>query len=297
MTERLTERTALQRRCEAARRAGRFVGFVPTMGALHEGHMALVGEARRQGADFLVVSIFVNPLQFGEGEDLARYPRTLREDLVRCERAGVDVVFAPRPEAFYPPGFQSRVRLDGELVTRWEGACRPGHFEGVATVLVKLFSLVGPSMAVFGRKDFQQWRVVERLVADLDLPVRVHAHPTVRECDGLARSSRNRYLSESARERARAIPRALARTAGLWEAGERRVAALREALRSTLSEGVDTVDYAEVADAQTLEPLEGLVRPCTQKEAGPVLLVAARVEGTRLIDNLWLGVDASPLVS
>ncbi len=292
MTELITEGSVLRARCEAARRSGNTVGFVPTMGALHEGHLALMEAARRRGADFLAVSVFINPLQFGEGEDLDRYPRTLQEDLAHCERLGVDVVFAPDAAAFYSEGFQARVRLEGPLAARWEGAHRPGHFDGVATVLVKLFSLVGPSLALFGRKDFQQWRVVERLVVDLDLPVRVFAHPTVREPDGLARSSRNRYLSEEERRRALAIPRALTCVAAQWASGERDAAVLEASLRDTLRQGVDVVDYAAVADARTLEPLQGRIVPAG--EDGPVLLVAVRVGSTRLIDNLWLGVDEPP---
>ncbi len=290
MPELVTERAELRRRCEQARQAGRAVGFVPTMGALHEGHLALLDAARREGADFLVASIFVNPLQFGEGEDFQRYPRTLQRDLEACAGRGVDVVFAPEARHFYPPDFSSRV-VAGGPVARWEGAHRPGHFDGVATVLTKLFSLVGPSVAVFGRKDFQQWRVVERLVEDLDLPVRVVGHPIVREPDGLARSSRNLYLSEAERPRALAIPGALTSAHDLWSRGERRAEVLGRRVEEVLGPAVDEVDYVAVVDARTLEPLCGEVadEPC-----GPVVLVAARVGTTRLIDNLWLGVDDPP---
>ncbi len=290
--ELVTERAGLRQRCERARREGRSVGFVPTMGALHEGHLRLIEAARRQGADFLVVSIFVNPLQFGEGEDFERYPRTLEQDLRACAERGVDLVFAPDAGHFYPPNFATRVKAGGP-VDRWEGAHRPGHFDGVATVLTKLFSLVGPSLAVFGRKDFQQWRVVERLVEDLDLPVRVVGHPIVREPDGLARSSRNRYLSPAERQRALAIPRALAAAASLWADGERDATALGRRVEAVLEPAVDRVDYVAVADARTLEPCSGSVADVSP---GPVVLVAARVGTTRLIDNLWLGVDEPPQV-
>ena len=290
MPELVAERAELRRRCEQARRAGRSVGFVPTMGALHEGHLALLDAARREGADFLVASIFVNPLQFGEGEDFERYPRTLERDLEACAERGVDLVFAPEARHFYPPGFSSRV-VAGGPVGRWEGAHRPGHFDGVATVLTKLFSLVGPSVAVFGRKDFQQWRVVERLVEDLDLPVRIVGHPIVREPDGLARSSRNRYLSEAERRRALAIPESLTSVHDLWARGERRAEALGRRVEEVLGPAVDAVDYVAVVDARTLEPLSGQV---ADEPHGPVVLVAARVGTTRLIDNLWLGVDEPP---
>ena len=194
--------------CERARHSGQQIGFVPTMGALHAGHLALVDEATRRGATLRVVSIFVNPLQFGPNEDLARYPRTFEADRAQCEAHGVDVIYAPTPERMYPPGFQTHVEVE-QLTRRWEGAFRPDHFRGVATVVAKLLLAVGPCLAVFGRKDYQQWKTLERLVRDLDLPVELVGMRTVREPDGLALSSRNRYLDAAHRERALAIARGL----------------------------------------------------------------------------------------
>ncbi len=274
--------------CASARSAGRRVGFVPTMGALHPGHLALVAEARRRvGPDGLVVvSIFVNPTQFGPTEDLAAYPRDLDQDLARCATAGVDAVFAPLPAAMYPPGDDTRVRV-GALSADLCGQWRPTHFEGVATVVTKLFALAGPCVAVFGRKDYQQWRLVVRLVRDLWLPVEVVGHPTVRESDGLAMSSRNRYLSAHDRARAAAVPQALERASEAWQSGERRPRTLEALCRVALEGRCDAIEYVEARDADDLSPLgeAPALRPV-------VLALAVRVGATRLIDNRVLGASA-----
>ena len=279
---------AFRAACDAARKAGRRVGLVPTMGALHAGHLALVDAAAEAGADFRVVTIFVNPLQFGEGEDLDRYPRTLEADLEACRTRGVDLVFAPAPGAMYPPGFQTHVQV-GELTERLEGEHRPGHFQGVTTVVTKLFLLTGPSVAVFGRKDYQQWRIVERMARDLDIPVEVLGHPIVREADGLALSSRNRYLSEDERERALRLARGLHAAAQAWAAGTREAETLVEVARGPIEERVDRIDYVAVVDPETLLPGAGVLQR-------GLVVVAAHVGATRLIDNHELGVDTPPPV-
>lgn len=277
----------LRSACDAARARGARVGVVPTMGALHAGHLALVREAKARGAEFLVVTIFVNPLQFGEGEDLDRYPRTLEADAAACAELGVDVVFAP--DEMYPPGFQTHVALSG-LTQGLEGDHRPGHFDGVTTIVTKLFNICCPCLAVFGRKDYQQWRLVERLALDLDIPVEVIAHPIVREADGLALSSRNRYLSESDRARALGIARGLAAAARAWGDGERHPERLASLARQPVEAGFDSVDYVAVVDPITLAVLAD-----AQDDA--LVVVAAHVGGTRLIDNLWLGRDEPPAPS
>jgi pantoate--beta-alanine ligase len=279
---------ALRAACDAARAAGRPVGLVPTMGALHAGHATLIDEARRR-AGFVVVSIFVNPTQFGPGEDLARYPRALDADVALASAHGAHAVFAPAPDAMYPPGDETRVRV-GRTAAALCGAHRPGHFEGVATVVTKLFALAGPCTATFGRKDFQQLRVVTRLARDLFLPVEIVPVATVREPDGLALSSRNRYLSPDQRARALAIAEGLGAAVRAFAAGERRAGVLRAAARAPVERAFDAIDYVELADADDVTPIEdgALV-------AGPVLLaVAARLGGTRLIDNVVLGEDPPP---
>jgi len=254
------------------------------MGALHDGHLALVAEARRRvGPDgFVLVSIFVNPTQFGPTEDLAAYPRDLAADLARCATVGVDAVFAPSAAAMYPPGDDTRVTV-GALSEGLCGAWRPTHFAGVATVVTKLFALAGPCVAVFGRKDYQQWRLLARLVRDLWLPVEVIGLPTVRDTDGLALSSRNRYLSPADRARAAAIPRALALASAAWDAGERHPRALEALCRAHLEAHCDTVEYVEARDADDLSARDA-------PDPKPlVLAVAVRVGSTRLIDNRVLG--------
>lgn len=287
MTEIIRDPRALFARCEAVRKAAHArVGLVPTMGALHDGHMSLVEHSTRLGATFRVLSIFVNPLQFGPSEDLARYPRTFDADLARCEAHGVDVVYAPTPEVMYPRGFQTQVEVP-KVSARFEGALRPTHFAGVATVVTKLFTAVGPAVAVFGRKDFQQWKVLTRLTEDLNLPIEIIGAPIVREPDGLAMSSRNRYLKGPLRIRASAISLGLRAAFDSYQAGERSPEKLAALARAPVAENFDAIDYVEAVDADSLEPLAG---PAERM----VLLVAARLGTTRLIDNLELGHDARP---
>jgi len=282
MTEVIADPRALHARCEQWRRAGQRVGLVPTMGALHDGHLSLVQAARQAGAGPVVVSIFVNPLQFAAHEDLGAYPRTFAADLERLAPLDVDAVYAPTPDAMYPAGFQSHVDVD-EVVKHFEGEHRPTHFRGVTTVVSKLFNAVGPCVATFGKKDYQQWRVIERMALDLDMPVQVLGCPIVREADGLAMSSRNRYLDGAQRTRALALYRGLQAAQAAFEAGERDVTALEALARAPVSQAFDAIDYVRLADARLLCPLSGRV-------PGPaVLLMAARLGSTRLIDNLELG--------
>jgi pantoate--beta-alanine ligase len=270
----------VRRAVALARRQGRPVALVPTMGALHPGHARLIEEARRDSG-FLVVSIFVNPTQFGPGEDYGRYPRSFAEDRALCALAGADLVFAPEVSEMDPGGPSSTFVEVPALSQRLEGASRPGHFRGVATVVLKLFSIVGPDLAFFGTKDYQQLAVIRRMVSDLDLPVEVRAVPTVREPDGLALSSRNRYLGPDHRRAAVVLWRALQRASAAVEAGERDADRVRQILHQTIgSEPLAHLDYAEVAEAETLEPA---------REVGPgrrtVALLAAQVGPARLIDN------------
>ncbi|GAA2664101.1 pantoate--beta-alanine ligase [Nonomuraea recticatena] len=251
------------------------VALVPTMGALHEGHRSLIRMARAMGEQ-VVVSIFVNPLQFGPDEDYARYPRTLAADLEICAEEGVDVVFAPSPDDMYRPDRQVSVSA-GEMGTIVEGAVRPGHFDGMLTVVLKLFNLVRPDIAVFGQKDAQQLALIRRMVADLDLPIEIVGAPTVREGDGLALSSRNRYLTSDDRHAALALSRAL--RAG---AAEREPAAVRAAAREVLASSALEVDYLVLVDPATFAEVPDSYR------GEAVLAVAAKVGSTRLIDNLPL---------
>ncbi len=274
----------LREACDAARSAGHRVAFVPTMGALHEGHLALVDEARRR-AKFVVASIFVNPTQFGPAEDFARYPRHLDADVARLEGRGVALVFAPEPAEVYPPGDETRVRV-GSLAAPLCGPFRPDHFEGVATVVAKLFALVGPSQAIFGRKDYQQLLVVRRMARDLFLPVDVVGHPVVREEDGLAMSSRNAYLSPDDRRRAVALVTGLRRAASAFAAGERDPRALERLAREPVEGVATSIDYVELRDADTLGPIADRAPPRA------VLAIACRLGATRLIDNVVLGEDS-----
>jgi len=274
--------------CDAFRTAGERVGLVPTLGALHHAHQALM-RTGRQHAERVVVTIFVNPTQFGPGEDFERYPRDLSGDLAACAAAGVDLVFAPERADMYPPGEATRVSVSGLT----EGLCgpyRPGHFTGVATIVTKLFAATGACTAVFGRKDYQQLQVIQRLTRDLLLPVQIVEHPTLRDPDGLATSSRNRYLSATEREQALAVPRALTALCQRFAAGERDAARLTVLLRAELERAELSIEYAELATAQTLERVSaGLVQP---GEVGA--FIAVRVGSTRLIDNVILGVDRAP---
>jgi pantoate--beta-alanine ligase len=265
------------------RRAGRTIGLVPTMGALHAGHARLI-ESARAASDLVVVSIFVNPSQFGPHEDYRRYPRPFEADLELCAFHGADLVFGPSAEEIYPKGPNSTfVEVPG-LSDRLEGASRPGHFRGVATVVLKLLSIVEPDLAFFGAKDYQQLQVIRRMVGDLNVNVEIRAVSTVREADGLALSSRNRYLNAEERRAAVVLSRALERASEAVRGGERCAERVRQILRQTLeSEPLATLDYAEVADPETLEPAS---------EVGPghpaVAMVAARVGPARLIDNVAL---------
>jgi pantoate--beta-alanine ligase len=262
------------------RAGGGTVALVPTMGYLHEGHMSLVDRAREL-ADRVAMSIFVNPMQFGPREDLARYPRDLERDLEMARGRGVDLVFAPEVGEMYPFGEPQVSVVPGALAERMEGAIRPGHFRGVLTVVAKLFGIFQPDVAVFGQKDFQQAALIRRMARDLDQGVRVEVAPIVREPDGLAMSSRNVYLSPEERERARALSRGLERSRALFAAGERDAEALRASLWNAMSVPGVEPGYAEVVDPLTLEPV-------AQASPGAVLLVAAVVGRTRLIDNAVL---------
>lgn len=286
MTEVITDPATFQAACATARARGARVGVVPTMGALHDGHLALLDELSRHGATFKTVTIFVNPLQFAPTDDLARYPRTFDDDLSRCSQRGVDLVFAPSPEAMYPAGFSTSVKLTG-ITEMLEGAFRPGHFDGVTTVVAKLFTLVGPSVAVFGRKDYQQWRVLTKMVADLLLPIEMHAMATVREADGLAMSSRNRYLSEADRPRALAIVRGLRAAHAAFASGERDPSQLALLVRAPIEASFDRIDYVSVVDADALSPIDRV-------EGRALVVVAAHLGQTRLIDNTVLGEGPAP---
>ncbi len=257
------------------------LGLVPTMGFLHEGHLSLVRRARAEcGA--VAVSIFVNPTQFGPDEDLARYPRDLVRDLALLEGEGVDVAFTPKPAEIYPKGFASRIEVEG-ITAPLEGAARPGHFAGVATVVAKLFNIVQPTCAYFGQKDAQQAVVVRRMAADLDIPVRVVVADTVRKADGLALSSRNVYLTPAERAAAPLLYRGLCRAKALFAAGERDGGVLRASVREVIAiEPRFEIDYVSVADPDTLQELERV-------DGSALVSLAARLGRTRLIDNIRLG--------
>ncbi len=260
----------------ALRAAGR-VALVPTMGALHAGHIELVAEARRQ-ADAVVATIFVNPLQFGAYEDLTRYPRREQADAAMLEEAGCDLLWLPAAEDIYPAGFATTVRVAG-VGDLWEGAARPGHFDGVATVVAKLLLAVRPDLVVFGEKDFQQLAVIRRLADDLDLGIEIAAVETVRDVDGLALSSRNAYLSADERERALELPRALRQARDAITGGEDVNVAIEEAKRTLREAGFAPIDYVALVDAGTLEPVD--------RALGTMRLIAAATIGrTRLIDNI-----------
>ncbi|GAB4139299.1 pantoate--beta-alanine ligase [Thermopirellula anaerolimosa] len=262
------------------RQSGRIIGFVPTMGALHEGHLSLVRAARSE-CDVVVVSIYVNPTQFGRGEDFDRYPRDLESDTRYLSQLGVDWVFAPTDGEMYPEGFDTWVQ-PGKIAERWEGEFRPGHFRGVATVVLKLFCMVGPDRAYFGEKDYQQLLVIRRMTEDFNLPIAIVACPTVREPDGLAMSSRNAYLSPKHREQARVLSQSLFHAAECAASGERSADNLIAAMRKTIAAASDAViDYAAIVDPNTLEPVSTVTTPVQA-------LLAVRIGGVRLIDNLRL---------
>ena len=259
------------------REAGEIIALVPTMGALHAGHMALI-EAARSEADRVVATIFVNPLQFGPSEDLDRYPRQEAEDAELLRHHRCDLLWMPTADQLYPPGFSTSVTVSG-ISERWDGEARPGHFAGVATVVAKLFTAVRPDLAFFGEKDFQQLAVIRRMEADLGLGVSVRGVPTVRDHDGLALSSRNAYLSADERRRAVALPQALEQAGEAILGGEPVAAALDDARRKLADAGFSRVDYFALVDSATLEPLDA--------PGGEMRLIAAAVMGsTRLIDNI-----------
>jgi pantoate--beta-alanine ligase len=277
----LTTITDLKGWVRARHREGRRIGLVPTMGYLHEGHLALVDEARKR-ADVVLLSIFVNPLQFGPAEDLARYPRDLPRDRRLAEARGVDALFVPSTAVMYPPGSEIRIE-PGRSAERWEGVARPGHFGGVLTVVAKLFHLAEPDLACFGRKDVQQTVLVRQMVRDLDWPVELAVVPTVREADGLAMSSRNAYLDPEQRRRATALSRALQEAHVAWRGGERSAKAIEARARGFLEAFPDVqVEYIAVAEPDAMAPV-------TEVEATSVVALAARVGLTRLIDNIMLG--------
>lgn len=266
--------------CRAAQGEGRIIGLVPTMGALHEGHLSLV-RAAQQRCSPVVVSIFVNPAQFGPNEDLAKYPRQMERDRGMLEELRVDYLFAPSAAEIYPAGFQSYVDVN-KASEQWEGRARPGHFRGVATVVLKLFEIVRPAVAFFGRKDAQQARVIQQMAADLNLDAEIEVCPIVREADGLAMSSRNAYLSEVERRAAAALSRSLRAVAAEISRGERDALRLAGIIRGELAkEPLVRVDYAEIVDKATLERVTLLRGEC-------YALLAAHVGKTRLLDNLLI---------
>ena len=268
---------------EEVRRAkadGKRVGLVPTMGALHEGHITLVKRAR-EDCEFVAVSVFVNPTQFGPNEDFDKYPRTLEQDAAKCEAAGVDIIFAPSASEMYPQGFDSWVDVSG-VTQVLEGEHRPTHFRGVTTVCTKLFNIVCPDRAYFGRKDYQQLKVIQKMVRDLNMPLEIMPVDIVRESDGLAMSSRNRYLSADERKAALVLSRSLATAQNMHASGERSADVIRTALEQIISaEPLAKIDYVAVVDAETLLPIETLDSPAA-------VLLAVKIGATRLIDNTVL---------
>jgi pantoate--beta-alanine ligase len=283
----ITTIRAMQRFANGERRAGRTIGFVPTMGALHAGHLSLVREARRR-ADAIVVSIFVNPIQFNSRSDFEDYPRDDLRDADLLERAGVGVLFLPRAGEIYPPGFQTRVEVT-ELTRLLCGAHRPGHFAGVTTVVAKLFLAVKPDVAIFGAKDYQQLQVVRQMVRDLNFDIEIVAGETVREADGLAMSSRNVRLSTAERQRAHAVPRAIERVKRAAAAGEGDLAALVAEFTTEIDRAGARVEYAEIRHPETLEAVP-------QLDDRALLAVAVWVGDVRLIDNAVLERGRAPRV-
>ena len=268
-------------------REGVTIGFVPTMGALHDGHRALIRAARLK-CDALVVSIFVNPTQFGPTEDLSKYPRPISKDRALCRQEGVDICFEPTAATMYPEGFQTTVTVP-DIARRWEGAVRPHHFAGVATVVTKLFGMVRPDLALFGQKDFQQATLVRRLIEDLNLGVTLTIHPTVREQDGLAMSSRNVYLSPEERAVAPVLYKTLQAGVAAIRGGIKNGGRVQSLMAETLREHSDAaIDYLAVCDPQTLDPLQAITSQA-------VLLGAIRIGAVRLIDNVLVSVPAKKM--
>lgn len=261
------------------RRDAKRIGVVPTMGALHDGHLSLLRRAK-QDCNIAVATIFVNPTQFGPNEDLAKYPRSLESDLNALREHGCDFVFVPPADRVYRSGHSTFVETPS-VAKRWEGELRPGHFRGVATIVLKLFHLIPAHVAYFGRKDYQQVAVIRTMVEDLNVPIRIEACATIREADGLAMSSRNRYLSKEDRVRALGLWLALARAQSSFASGEATGARLEEIMRVELTKSVDSIDYAAIVHPDTMEPLEIV-------DESAVAIIAARVGSTRLIDNMTL---------
>ena len=271
----------MQQTSLALRREGKRIAFVPTMGFLHEGHASLLREGRTRG-DVLVLSIFVNPIQFGPGEDLERYPRNLEGDCAIADASGVDIVFTPTAAEMYPAGFQTAIRVK-ELSLPLCGGSRPGHFDGVATVVTKLFNIVQPDLALFGKKDFQQLAIIRRMTTDLALPVEIVGMPIVREADGLAMSSRNAYLSPGQRSSALCLSRSIELVRDRYAAGERDAATLLAAARELIAtEPSAVIDYLELRNAATLETVDVAAD-------STLMALAVRIGTTRLIDNTLLG--------
>lgn len=267
-----------------ARGEGKAISLVPTMGYLHAGHASLMHEGRKRG-DLLVTSIFVNPTQFGAGEDLDKYPRDMERDMNVAREAGVDLIFFPKAADMYPPEFQTWVDLD-RLTLPLCGASRPGHFRGVTTVVCKLFNIVQPTLALFGKKDFQQLAVIRQMVSDLNMPLSVVGMPIVREQDGLAMSSRNAYLSPEERQKALCLSRSLGAVRAAFRAGERNIAALRQLVVETIeAEKTPVIDYADFRHEKTLQEVESA-------DQHTLLALAVRIGTTRLIDNCLLGEDS-----
>ncbi|TFH39807.1 MAG: pantoate--beta-alanine ligase [Chrysiogenales bacterium] len=277
----ITSVAEMQQRATAARDAGKTVSFVPTMGFLHQGHASLLREGRAQG-DLLVLSIFVNPTQFGVGEDFESYPRDLQQDSEIAAQNGVDIIFSPTAGEMYPQGYQTYINVETVSLPLC-GASRPGHFRGVTTVVAKLFNIVKPTQAFFGEKDFQQLTVIRRMVLDLNMDVKIVGMPTVREDDGLAKSSRNTYLLPDERIAALCLSRSLAAVSDLYRRGETNVLRLREELLKILnSESLARIDYAEFRDGDSLEEVG-------QADDRTVVALAVRIGTTRLIDNTMIG--------
>jgi len=278
--ETITTVKEMQRRSEQLRREGKKIAFVPTMGYLHEGHLSLMREGRKRG-NILLISIFVNPTQFGPGEDYDRYPRDMKRDLALVQGVGVDICFNPSAQEMYPDGFQTAVEVEG-VTKNLCGISRPGHFRGVTTVVAKLFNIVKPHLAFFGQKDYQQLIAIKRMVEDLDMDIELIGMPTIRETDGLAMSSRNAYLDPEQRKEATSLYRALLKGKELYHQGERSTAVILNHVRGIIEEGKSAaIDYAKICDAHTLEDIEEI-------KGEAVIAVAVKIGKTRLIDNIIL---------
>lgn len=271
---------SMQKLALELKKQGKTVGFVPTMGYLHEGHLSLIRRARKEN-DIVVVSIYVNPIQFGPREDFKEYPRDLKRDLKLCEQEKVDIVFAPSDKEMYPEGFCTYVEVTGRLTSVMCGAFRPGHFKGVTTVVAKLFNIVMPDVAYFGQKDPQQAVVIKRMVKDLNFPVKIKVLPIVREPDGLAMSSRNTYLSPEERQRALCLYKALKEAEKMVKSGETNVSKIIKAMRKIIEKADGKIDYIVAVDPETLEDFKKL-----QPGKKVMFALAVRIGKTRLIDNM-----------